>query len=92
MRDGLATKKTDVYAFGVVLFEMLTGKEAVTRTEGNVARNAERRSLVSIVSLIAHKLFKIEGMLPYGFYFPVLPLLFCYVIEKDEKHPFYHTN
>lgn len=43
LRDGLATTKSDVYAFGVVLFEMVSGKEAMTRS-------AERRSLVSIVS------------------------------------------
>ncbi|XP_047964159.1 lysM domain receptor-like kinase 3 [Salvia hispanica] len=42
MRDGLATTKSDVYAFGVVLFEMVSGKEAMTRS-------AERRSLVSIM-------------------------------------------
>ncbi|CAA0826897.1 LysM domain receptor-like kinase 3 [Striga hermonthica] len=42
LRDGLATIKSDVYAFGVVLFEMISGKEAMTRT-------AERRSLVSIM-------------------------------------------
>lgn len=42
LRDGLATTKSDVYAFGVVLFEMVSGKEAMTRT-------AERRSLVSIM-------------------------------------------
>lgn len=52
LRDGLATTKSDVYAFGVVLFEIISGKEAVTRTEGGTAvKNAERRSLVSIVSL-----------------------------------------
>ncbi|KAL1538301.1 LysM domain receptor-like kinase 3 [Salvia divinorum] len=42
MRDGLATTKSDVFAFGVVLFEMVSGKEAMTRS-------AERRSLVSIM-------------------------------------------
>ncbi|KAK4427286.1 LysM domain receptor-like kinase [Sesamum alatum] len=42
LRDGLATSKSDVYAFGVVLFEMVSGKEAMTRS-------AERRSLVSIM-------------------------------------------
>ncbi|KAL8043190.1 hypothetical protein ABFX02_09G102800 [Erythranthe guttata] len=42
LRDGLATIKSDIYAFGVVLFEMVSGKEAMTRT-------AERRSLVSIM-------------------------------------------
>ncbi|XP_051148104.1 lysM domain receptor-like kinase 3 [Andrographis paniculata] len=42
LRDGLATNKSDVYAFGVVLFEMVSGKEAMTRS-------AERRSLASIM-------------------------------------------
>ncbi|KAK4479593.1 hypothetical protein RD792_015111 [Penstemon davidsonii] len=42
LRDGLATSKSDVYAFGVVLFELISGKEAMTKT-------AERRSLVSIM-------------------------------------------
>ncbi|XP_031120087.1 lysM domain receptor-like kinase 3 [Ipomoea triloba] len=50
LRDGLATTKSDVYAFGVVLFEIISGKEAVTRTEGGTAvKNTERRSLVSIM-------------------------------------------
>ncbi|KAF8400946.1 hypothetical protein HHK36_014249 [Tetracentron sinense] len=49
LSDGLATIKTDVYAFGVVLFELLSGKEAITRTEGMVMRNPERRSLASIM-------------------------------------------
>lgn len=77
-----------MYAFGVVLFEMLTGKEAVTRTEGNVMKTAERRSLVSIVSFIAHKLFKIESMLRNGFHLPVSPLLVCYVIKKMKNIDF----
>ncbi|THG07507.1 hypothetical protein TEA_010414 [Camellia sinensis var. sinensis] len=49
LRDGLATKKSDVYAFGVVLFEMISGKEAITRTEGSMMKNPDRRSLVSIM-------------------------------------------
>ncbi|GAB4842305.1 LysM domain receptor-like kinase 3 [Ancistrocladus abbreviatus] len=46
--EGLATAKSDVYAFGVVMFEIISGKEAVIRTEG-MTKNLERRSLVSIM-------------------------------------------
>ncbi|CAH9063556.1 unnamed protein product [Cuscuta epithymum] len=49
LRDGRATTKSDVYAFGIVLFEIISGKEAVTPTEGTAIANAERRSLVSIM-------------------------------------------
>ncbi|EXB74585.1 Proline-rich receptor-like protein kinase PERK8 [Morus notabilis] len=47
LSDGRATAKSDVYAFGVVLFEIISGKEATIRTEG--LKNPERRSLVSIM-------------------------------------------
>ncbi|XP_044497508.1 lysM domain receptor-like kinase 3 [Mangifera indica] len=49
LSDGLATAKSDVYAFGVVLFEIISGKEAVIRTEGTVTKNHERRSLASVM-------------------------------------------
>lgn len=49
LSDGLATTKSDVYAFGVVLFETITGKEAIIRTEGMMTKNPERRSLASIM-------------------------------------------
>ncbi|KAM1359636.1 hypothetical protein ACFX11_046609 [Malus domestica] len=49
LSDGRATAKSDIYAFGVVLFELISGKEAVIRTEGTAAKNSERRSLVSIM-------------------------------------------
>jgi hypothetical protein len=50
LSNGLATTKSDVYAFGVVLFEIISGKEATIRTEGMMMKNPERRSLASIVS------------------------------------------
>lgn len=50
MSDGLATTKSDVYAFGVMLFEIISGKEAIIRTEGMMTKNHERRSLASVVS------------------------------------------
>ncbi|XP_047342642.1 lysM domain receptor-like kinase 3 [Impatiens glandulifera] len=47
LREGLATKKSDVYAFGVILLEIISGKEAVTRSDE--VMNPQRRSLVSIM-------------------------------------------
>lgn len=47
----MATNKSDVYAFGVVLFEMISGKEAITRADSLGTKSADRRSLASIVSL-----------------------------------------
>ncbi|XP_031488293.1 lysM domain receptor-like kinase 3 [Nymphaea colorata] len=49
LSDGQATTKSDVYAFGVVLFELISGKEAITKTNGRVNISLERRSLVSIM-------------------------------------------
>ncbi|KAL4560011.1 hypothetical protein LXL04_032159 [Taraxacum kok-saghyz] len=49
LRNGLATARSDVYAFGVVLFELISGKEAVIQTEAVVAKNSERRSLASVM-------------------------------------------
>ncbi|XP_074578093.1 lysM domain receptor-like kinase 3 [Curcuma longa] len=49
LHDGLATTKSDVYAFGVVIFELISGKEAITRTEGILRANPERRSLASVM-------------------------------------------
>ncbi|KAG2722846.1 hypothetical protein I3760_02G145900 [Carya illinoinensis] len=49
LSNGLATTKSDVYAFGVVLFEIISGKEAIIRTEGLMMKNPERRSLASVM-------------------------------------------
>ncbi|KAK7349215.1 hypothetical protein VNO77_06399 [Canavalia gladiata] len=49
LSDGLATTKSDVYAFGVVLFEIISGKEAIIRSEGTMTKNPDRRSLASIM-------------------------------------------
>ncbi|KAG8656432.1 lysM domain receptor-like kinase 3 isoform X2 [Manihot esculenta] len=49
LSDCLATAKSDVYAFGVVLFEIISGKEAIIQTEGALKKNPERRSLASIM-------------------------------------------
>nr|GEZ55340.1 LysM domain receptor-like kinase 3 [Tanacetum cinerariifolium] len=46
--DGLATTKSDVYAFGVLLFELISGKEALTRTKTVMMKNYEKRSFASI--------------------------------------------
>ncbi|KAL1210948.1 LysM domain receptor-like kinase 3 [Cardamine amara subsp. amara] len=49
LSDGRATSKSDIYAFGVVLFEIISGREAVIRTEAMGTKNAERRPLASIM-------------------------------------------
>ncbi|KAK7261767.1 hypothetical protein RIF29_28086 [Crotalaria pallida] len=49
LSNGLATTKSDVYAFGVVLFEIISGKDAIIQTEGMVRKDPERRSLASIM-------------------------------------------
>ncbi|QCE02311.1 lysM domain receptor-like kinase 3 isoform X1 [Vigna unguiculata] len=49
LSEGLATTKSDIYAFGVVLFEIISGKEAIIRPEGTTTKNPERRSLASIM-------------------------------------------
>ncbi|KAF7814215.1 lysM domain receptor-like kinase 3 [Senna tora] len=49
LSNGFATTKSDVYAFGIVLFEIISGKGATIRTEGTVTKNPERRSLASIM-------------------------------------------
>ncbi|KAJ0234614.1 LysM domain receptor-like kinase 3 [Hirschfeldia incana] len=49
LSDGRATSKSDVYAFGVVLFEIISGREAVIRTEAVGTKNPERRPLASIM-------------------------------------------
>lgn len=49
LRDGHATTKSDVYAFGVVLFELISGKHAIAKSRGMVPSTPERRSLISIM-------------------------------------------
>ncbi|CAH8384408.1 unnamed protein product [Eruca vesicaria subsp. sativa] len=49
LSDGCATSKSDVCAFGVVLFEIVSGREAVIRTEAVGTKNPERRPLASIL-------------------------------------------
>ncbi|KAL4194212.1 hypothetical protein AMTRI_Chr05g58220 [Amborella trichopoda] len=49
LSDGQATRKSDVYAFGVVLFELISGRDAITRTEGTASVAVERRSLVAVM-------------------------------------------
>uniref|UniRef100_A0A7N0VAH9 Protein kinase domain-containing protein n=1 Tax=Kalanchoe fedtschenkoi TaxID=63787 RepID=A0A7N0VAH9_KALFE len=49
LSEGLATTKSDVFAFGVILFEIISGREAVTKTEGMATKISEKRSLASVM-------------------------------------------
>ncbi|KAK8958722.1 LysM domain receptor-like kinase 3 [Platanthera guangdongensis] len=49
LHDGLATSKSDVFAFGVVLFELISGREAISKEEGMTTGKSQRRSLTSIM-------------------------------------------
>ncbi|KAL0791756.1 hypothetical protein Bca101_008002 [Brassica carinata] len=49
LSDGRATLKSNVYAFGVVLFEIVSGREAVIGTEAVETKNPEKRPLSSIM-------------------------------------------
>lgn len=44
---GEVTPKIDVYAFGVVLYELMSAKEAVIKTNGSTT--TEARELVALV-------------------------------------------
>lgn len=48
LSNRIATSKSDVYAFGVVLYEIISGKKAIIQTQGT--QGPERRSLAYIVS------------------------------------------
>lgn len=50
-KRGNVSPKVDVYAFGVVLYELISAKEAVVKTHGSTAKG-----LVSLVSLIQSSL------------------------------------
>lgn len=50
VRDGYATSKSDVYAFGVVLMELIAGQRAILKTESNPdPQSPHSKSLVSVM-------------------------------------------
>nr|POE81884.1 lysm domain receptor-like kinase 3 [Quercus suber] len=52
LSNGLATTKSDVYAYGVVLFELISGKEAIILTEGALRNSPDSMNMSSMKDYI----------------------------------------
>lgn len=79
---GDVSPKVDVYAFGVVLYELISAMEAVVKTNASVA--SESKGLVALVAI--HFLFHLliqNHKESYTFFF-----LFCAPNELGLKHVF----
>lgn len=48
---GDVSPKVDVYAFGVVLYELISAKEAIVKENGSVAESKGLVALVNILSI-----------------------------------------
>ena len=59
---GEVSPKVDVFAFGVVLYELISAKEAIVKTNGSLAESKGLVALVNILSIPQLQLMKSDDI------------------------------
>ncbi|MFS7982851.1 putative protein kinase RLK-Pelle-RLCK-XIII family [Helianthus anomalus] len=62
MKTGLVSKKNDIYSFGVVLFELVTGREAFSVEKGELLTEIIGGPVVGVEELVDPRLRNGEGL------------------------------